>query len=93
MAYDGQYNRKTDKVFTMGQWMDPMPGFNVEDDWKRPRMKRKKKYTRKKRTTPKSKRLSLTVKKRGVVWRMVKKFKSKASRLRAKRGLAKKGWR
>ena len=56
-------------------------------------LRRKKKYTRKKRTTPKSKRLSLTVKKRGVVWRMVKKFKSKASRLRAKRGLAKKGWR
>lgn len=36
---------------------------------------------------------SLTVKKGRRVWKMIKKFKSKASRDRAKRGLKSIGWR
>ena len=38
-------------------------------------------------------RYSLTVKKGSRIWRMVRKFKSKASRDRAMRGLRQDGWR
>lgn len=45
------------------------------------------KYKRRKRG------LRLTVRKNGRKWTLRTLFKSKASRLRAKRGLASKGWR
>ena len=48
---------------------------------------------RKARMKKKRGQYSLTVRKGSRVWKMVKKFKSKASRDRAKRGLAEIGWR
>lgn len=48
---------------------------------------------RKARMKKKRGQFSLTVRKGSRVWRMVKKFKSKASRNRAKRGLQSIGWR
>jgi hypothetical protein len=98
MPYEGQYNRKTDKVYSAmtGGWDNPMPGYNVEDDWKRPKMRRRKKQYKRARSFRRKKRgglFSLTVRKGRKVWRMVRKFKSKASRDRAKRGLRSVGWR
>lgn len=48
---------------------------------------------RKARMKKKRGQYSLTVRKGSKIWRMVKKFKSKASRDRAKRGLKQIGWR
>ena len=48
---------------------------------------------RKARMKKKRGQYSLTVRKGSRVWTMVKKFKSKASRDRAKRGLAEIGWK
>jgi hypothetical protein len=95
MPYEGQYDAKKDKIFAMGYWDDPMPGYNVEDDWKRPKMRRKKRYKRASSMRRKKKGglFSLTVRKGRKVWKMVRKFKSKASRDRAKRGLRSIGWR
>ena len=51
------------------------------------------KNARKARMKKKRGQYSLTVRKGSKIWRMIKKFKSKASRDRAKRGLAQIGWR
>ena len=48
---------------------------------------------RKARMKKKAGAFSLTVRKGQKVWKMVRKFKSKASRERAKRGLRSIGWR
>lgn len=50
-------------------------------------------YARRARMKKKRGQYSLTVRKGSRIWRMVKKFKSKASRDRAKRGLAEIGWK
>lgn len=47
---------------------------------------------RKARMKKKRGQYSLTVRKGSKIWRMVRKFKSKASRDRAKRGLQSIGW-
>ena len=48
---------------------------------------------RRQRMKKKAGAFSLTVRKGRKVWKMVRKFKSKASRDRAKRGLQSIGWR
>jgi|TARA_A100001011_G_C14310271_1_gene845223 hypothetical protein len=45
------------------------------------------------RMKKKAGKFSLTVRKGSRIWKMVRKFKSRASRDRAKRGLAEIGWR
>ena len=51
------------------------------------------KNARKSRMKKKAGSFSLTVRKGRKVWRMIRKFKSKASRDRARRGLRSIGWR
>ena len=48
---------------------------------------------RKSRMKKKRGQYSLTVKKGSKIWKMVRKFRTKASRERAKRGLRSIGWR
>lgn len=102
MAYEGQYNKKTGKIYSSmtGGWDWPMPGYNVPDDWTKPqgglKMPRRKKQYKRASSFRRKKRgglFSLTVRKGRKIWRMVRKFKSKASRDRAKRGLRSVGWR
>lgn len=90
MPREGQYNPKTGMIWSSmtGGWGDPMPGYNVEDDWKPPKGKKKMARYRKRR-----KGLKLTVRKGKRKWTLRTLFKSKASRMRAKKGLATKGWR
>jgi hypothetical protein len=69
------------------------PGF--WDNSKVTNMRRTKRYKRASSMRRKKKggAFSLTVRKGRKVWRMIRKFKSKASRDRAKRGLRSIGWR
>ena len=76
-------------------WDYPNPSYR-KDKWERKQNMRSRKRYKRASSFRRKKRgglFSLTVRKGRKIWRMVRKFKSKASRDRAKRGLRSIGWR
>ena len=74
-----------------GNWISRFELMNRSN--KMPRRRKQYKRARSFRRKKRGGLFSLTVRKGRKIWRMVRKFKSKASRDRAKRGLRSVGWR